>query len=81
MVRYVWLEAMPQQDEWRCAITMCGAQSVMMVGMTMMLEWPADNLDCHSHVSRSTICSIYVFLPFVLAVCILRIMECECHII
>ena len=53
MVRYVWLEAMPQQDEWRSAITMCGGQSVMIDGMSMMLEWPADNLDYHPHVSRS----------------------------
>ena len=65
MIRYVWLEVIPQQDEWRCAITMYGAQCVMIIGMLMMLEWPADNLDCRPQVSRRAtytciLASIYV---------------------
>ena len=41
-------------------MAMCGAQYVMIIGMSMMLELPADNLDCHPHV-RCMIHSGYVY--------------------
>ena len=51
---FVWLEVMTDQVELKCAIITHGGQCVMMDGMSRMLEWCADNLDCQHHVSIST---------------------------
>ena len=48
---FVWLEVMPHQVELKCAIITHGGQCVMMDGVSKMLEWRADNLDYHHHVS------------------------------
>ena len=37
MDKYVWLEEMLQQGEWNFAITMSGAQCVIIYGMLLML--------------------------------------------
>ena len=42
---FVWLEVMTDQVEWKFAIITYGELFVMMVGMSGMLEWYADNLD------------------------------------
>ena len=54
MELFVWLEVMPDQVELKCAIITHGEQCVMMDGVSRMLEWCADNLDYHHHVSIST---------------------------
>ena len=51
---FVWLEVMPIQVELKCAITTHGGQCVMIIGISRMLEWCAENLDYHRHVSIST---------------------------
>ena len=51
---FVWLEVMPDQVELKCAIITHGGQCVMILGVSRMLEWYADNLDYHHHVSIST---------------------------
>ena len=38
-------EALPQEDVWRSATTMSGAQCAMMPGVLLMLRWPADSWD------------------------------------
>jgi len=38
-------EALPVVDVLRSATTMCGAQCVMISGVLLMHEWPADNSD------------------------------------
>ena len=38
MEKYVWLEGLPQQDEWKYVMIICGAQYVMTCGMFMMPE-------------------------------------------
>ena len=48
MDRFVWLGVMPQQVEWKCAITEYGALCVVTSGILMMLELSADNSDYHS---------------------------------
>ena len=54
MELFVWLEVMPHQVELKCAIITHGEQCVMIYGVSRMLEWCADNLDYHHHVSIST---------------------------
>ena len=51
---FVWLEVMPDQVELKCAIITHGGQCVMILGVSRMLEWYADNLDYHQNVSIST---------------------------
>ena len=48
---FVWLEVMPDQVELKCAIITHGGQCVMILGVSRMLEWCADNLNYHHHVS------------------------------
>ena len=48
-----WLEV-TYQVEWKFAIVTYGELCVMMVGMSRMLEWCADNLDYPHHVSITT---------------------------
>ena len=65
MELFAWLEVMPHQVELKCAIITHGGQCVMMDGVSRMLEWCADNLDYHHHVSIRTtspnIWTMYVF--------------------
>ena len=51
MELFAWLEVMPDLAELKCAIVTHGGQCVMICGMSRMLEWCADNLDCHHHVN------------------------------
>ena len=41
------------REEWRSATTTSGGQSVMIAGVPLMLEWPADSLDSLHMVSKS----------------------------
>ena len=34
-----------EREEWRSATTISGERSVMIVGVPLMLVWPADSLD------------------------------------
>ena len=54
MEMFVWLEVMTYQVEWKFAIIIYGELFVMMVGMSRMLEWCADNLDYPQSVSITT---------------------------
>ena len=51
MEMFVLLEVMTYQVEWKFAIITHGELYVMTCGMSGMLEWCADNLDYHQHVS------------------------------
>ena len=48
---FVWLEVITYQVEWKFAIIKCGELFVVMIGMSGMLEWCADNLDYPHSVS------------------------------
>ena len=51
---FVWLEVITYQVEWKFAIITYGELFVMMIGMSGMLEWCADNLDYNQTVSITT---------------------------
>ena len=52
LVLYGWLVApLQMRDVLKCATTRCGALSVMMVGVLMMLMWLVDKLDSQDIVS------------------------------
>ena len=53
LAMYVWLMVVLDQDELSYASMKYGAQYVMIIGITMMLEWCANNLDYHIHVRIS----------------------------
>jgi hypothetical protein len=46
---FVWLVGTLQQDGWKFAITIRGAQCAMTCGMWMMLEWSAGSSACHHY--------------------------------
>ena len=66
MSKFVLLEVIELQGEWRFATMMCGAQCVMMDGMLKMLELSVDSLDCPTHVCFElhlyTKCAIQVYI-------------------
>ena len=46
MVLFVWWEMkLLGREEWRSATTTSGGRSVIIAGVPLMLEWPADSLD------------------------------------
>ena len=45
MEKYVWLMELPLQEEWKFVLVVYGEQCVMIIGMMMMLELSAENLD------------------------------------
>ena len=51
---FVWLEVMPEEVELKCAIITHGGQCVMILGVSRMLEWCADNLNYQHQVRIST---------------------------
>ena len=51
---FVWLEVIIYQVEWKFAIITHGELFVVIVGMSGMLEWCADNLDYNQTVSITT---------------------------
>ena len=51
MELFVWLKAMPEEVELKCAIITHGGQCVMIFGVSRMLKWCADNLDYQQQVS------------------------------
>ena len=53
MVRFVYLEVMVLQDEWKCATMVYGAQCVMIPGTLEMLGLFASNLDSQLEVSNT----------------------------
>ena len=53
MVRFVYLEVMIEQDEWKCATLVHGAQCVMIPGTLEMLGSFAGNLDSQLEVSNT----------------------------
>ena len=50
----VWLMEMPQQEEWKFVLAVCGVMYVMTTGMSMMLGSFAGNLDYQQNV-RDTV--------------------------
>ena len=59
MNKFVWLEEMTQQDVWKFAITMYGAQSVMIYGIVMVLKLSASSWDWSLQVRNYTVFSQY----------------------
>ena len=53
MVKFVYLEVMVVQDEWKCATMVYGAQCVMIPGTLEMLGSFASNLDSQLEVSNT----------------------------
>ena len=54
MEMFVWLDIITYQVEWKFAIIKYGELFVMMIGMSGMLEWCADNLEYPQSVSITT---------------------------
>ena len=50
MGKYVWLMELPPQEVWKYVSVVYGEQSVMVLGMIVMLELFADNLDLWMNV-------------------------------
>ena len=48
-----WVVALSVREEWRSATTTSGGRSVMIAGVPLMLEWPADSLGSLHMVSES----------------------------
>ena len=50
MEKYVWLMELTFQEEWKFVSMVYGEQCVMILGVMMMLELSAENLDMWMNV-------------------------------